>query len=256
MAAPEAGDDARWTSTPRSPRCRRDDPASVAPGPFPAGSGRWPEGAPVSAAPDGPADDAPARRPTALVVDDTPANLSLLAQLLSASCQVKIAICGRRCAGDRRRAAAGPDRPRRADARARRLRGLPTAEGRPGAGRRPGAVPDRADGARGRDRRLPAGGADFVHKPLQPADRAGAGAHAAGAEGRARRAAPAQRDAQRRGRAAPARGRAAARDDAVPDPRTRRVPRQRDRQPRAPHRGVRARAGRLVRRARRRGAPG
>ena len=36
------------------------------------------------------------RRPTVLVVDDTPANLTLLAQLLAGTCQVKIAISGRR----------------------------------------------------------------------------------------------------------------------------------------------------------------
>jgi putative two-component system response regulator len=40
--------------------------------------------------------DAPLRRPVVLVVDDTPANLTLLAQVLNKDYQVKIAISGRR----------------------------------------------------------------------------------------------------------------------------------------------------------------
>lgn len=40
--------------------------------------------------------EAPLRRPVVLVVDDTPANLTLLAQVLNKDYQVKIAISGRR----------------------------------------------------------------------------------------------------------------------------------------------------------------
>ena len=106
-------------------------------------------------------DDTPSA-PQVLIVDDNPANLDVLGQLLEAHGLPRAGRAGRRggpAAGGRR--PAGPDPARRDDARAGRVRDVPPAQGRP----RDGDVPvifisageetqSLVRGVRGRRRRL------------------------------------------------------------------------------------------------------
>jgi putative two-component system response regulator len=113
-------------------------------------------------------------RATVLVVDDTPANLSLLSNVLNKQYRVQVATSGHKALEIACATGPRPDRARRHDAGARRLRSLPPPEGRPAHAGRAGALPDRADPARGRDTRLRGRRRRLHPQALQPGHRAGA----------------------------------------------------------------------------------